>query len=191
MIHEPDSRQFPRARARAPRAGARACGRARAAVVGHRGCEPLLTRADTVRAEDRPWWSRRGRGGGVIAAVAAAWLSSRRRAALGGSCFKVPQAVSPVVVRFRPRPEQTSHDVGRQPALSRLSIRPLFARHRPVAYRATAWLDACPDWSDSLHFVVCPVLLQVASRAPLAFPSCTETPLGLRASCVKSGSRRL
>ena len=56
-------------------------------MVGHRGCEPLLTRADTVRAEDRPWWSRRGRGGGVIAAVAAAWLSSRRRAALGGSCL--------------------------------------------------------------------------------------------------------
>ena len=163
----------------------------RAAVVGHRGCEPLLTRAGTVCAEKRPWGSRWGRGGGVMAAVAAAWLSSRRRAALGGSCFKVPQVVSPVVVRFRPRPEETSHDAGRQPALSRLSIRPLFARHRPVAYRATAWLDACPDWSDSLHFVVCPVLLQVASRAPLAFPSCTETPLGLRASCVKSGSRRL
>ena len=43
---------------------------------GVQGLPPLLTRTGTVRAEKRPWWSRRSRGGAAIAAVAAAWLSS-------------------------------------------------------------------------------------------------------------------
>ena len=92
----------------------------------------------------------------------------------------------------RLRLEQTGHDAGLHPALSGLSIRPLSARHHPVACQATTRVAACPYRSDSQHFVaVCPVLLQVASRASLVFPSGREAPMGLCARCVKCGSRRL
>ena len=65
-------------------------------------------------------------------------------------------------------PRRWLHQPGLQPALSGLSIRPLSARHHPVACQATTRLAACRDRSDSLHFVaVYAVLLQVASRASL------------------------
>jgi len=89
----------------------------------------------------------------------------------------------------RPRSDH-GHDAGLQPALLGLSIRPLNARHHPVACQATTRLAACPYRSDSLHFVVvCPVLLQVASIASLVFPSGREAPVSLHASCVKCDSR--
>ena len=89
----------------------------------------------------------------------------------------------------RPRSDH-GHDAGLQPALLGLSIRPLNARHHPVACQATTRLAACPYRSDSLHFVVvCPVLLQVASIASLVFPSGREAPVSLHTSCVKCDSR--
>ena len=46
----------------------------------------------------------------------------------------VAGSVTAVTVRWRPRPEQAGRDVGRRPALSGLSIRPLNSRHHPIAY---------------------------------------------------------
>ena len=61
-------------------------------------------------------------------------------------------------------PEQTGHDVGHRPALSRLSNRPLSTHRHPVACWAAACLVACSYCSDSLHFGVCLVLLCCCCR---------------------------
>ena len=129
----------------------------------------------------------------VGAGCVARWLGGASRRLFAG--LSVPVAGSLTcgsMWQCRLRLEQTGHDAGLHPALSGLSIRPLSARHHPVACQATTRVAACPYRSDSQHFVaVCPVLLQVASRASLVFPSGREAPMGLCARCVKCGSRRL
>ena len=87
---------------------------------------------------------------------------------LGGSLRRLSASaahtVSPVAARCRPRSEQTGHDVGRRPALSGLSNRPLSTHRQLVVCRAAACLVACSDCSDSLHCAVCLVLLCCCCR---------------------------
>ena len=100
-------------------------------------------------------------------------LGARRNARevlLGGSPRRLSastaRTVSPVVVRCRPRQEQTGHDTGRRPALSGLSNRPLSTHQHFVACRAAARLAACSYCSDTLHFAVCLDLLCCCCRRP-------------------------
>eukprot|EP01043_Picozoa_sp_COSAG02_P022953 COSAG02_NODE_1210_length_13856_cov_12.266182_7_plen_105_part_00 len=83
---------------------------------------------------------------------------------LGGSLRRLSVSVAGSLTTSGPvqccrRREQTGHDVGRRPALLGLSIRRLSNSHHPIACRAAAWLAACAERSDSLHFADCPVLL--------------------------------